>query len=64
MQGLRGRIAEFFNDVRAELKKVAYPTRAETVGSTTVVLILVLIIGVFLSFLDMVLVKAVRLIIQ
>ncbi|HET6465135.1 MAG TPA: preprotein translocase subunit SecE [Nitrospiria bacterium] len=64
MQGLWGRIAEFFNDVRAELKKVAYPTRAETVGSTTVVLILVLIIGVFLSFLDMVLVKAVRLIIQ
>jgi len=34
------------------------------VGSTTVVLILVLIIGVFLSLLDMVLVKAVRLIIQ
>jgi preprotein translocase subunit SecE len=64
MQGLWGRIAEFFNDVRAELKKVAYPTRAETVGSTTVVLILVLIIGVFLSLLDMVLVKAVRLIIQ
>jgi len=64
MQGLRGRIAEFFKDVKAELKKVAYPTRAETVGSTTVVLILVLIIGVFLSFLDMVLVKAVRLIIQ
>jgi len=64
MQGLWGRIVEFFNDVRAELKKVAYPTRAETVGSTTVVLILVLIIGVFLSLLDMVLVKAVRLIIQ
>jgi preprotein translocase subunit SecE len=64
MQGLWGRISEFFNDVRAELKKVAYPTRAETVGSTTVVLILVLIIGVFLSLLDMVLVKAVRLIIQ
>jgi preprotein translocase subunit SecE len=64
MQGLWGRIAEFLKDVRAELKKVAYPTRAETVGSTTVVLILVLIIGVFLSLLDMVLVKAVRLIIQ
>lgn len=64
MQGFWSRIAGFFNDVRAELKKVAYPTRAETVGSTTVVLILVLIIGVFLSLLDMVLVKAVRLIIQ
>jgi preprotein translocase subunit SecE len=64
MQGILGRISAFFNDVRAELKKVAYPTRAETVGSTTVVLILVIIIGVFLSVLDMALVKAVRLIIQ
>jgi preprotein translocase subunit SecE len=64
MQGILGRISSFFNDVRAELKKVAYPTRAETVGSTTVVLILVIIIGVFLSVLDMALVKAVRLIIQ
>ncbi|HUK56328.1 MAG TPA: preprotein translocase subunit SecE [Nitrospiria bacterium] len=64
MQGLMGRISGFFNDVKAELRKVAYPTRAETLGSTTVVLILVFIIGIFLSVLDMALVKAVRLIIQ
>ena len=64
MQGLLGRISEFFKDVKAELKKVTYPTRSETMGSTTVVLILVFIIGIFLSVLDMVLVKAVRFIIQ
>lgn len=64
MQGILGRISEFFKDVKAELKKVTYPTRSETMGSTTVVLILVFMIGIFLSLLDMVLVKAVRLIIQ
>ena len=64
MRGFLGRISEFFNDVKGELKKVSYPTRAETMGSTTVVIVLVLIIGVFLSSLDVVLVKAVRLIIQ
>ncbi|MBI3810766.1 MAG: preprotein translocase subunit SecE [Nitrospirae bacterium] len=64
MQGLLGRISEFFKDIKAELKKVTYPTRSETMGSTTVVLILVFIIGIFLSVLDMVLVKAVRFIIQ
>ncbi len=64
MQGLLGRISEFFKDVKAELKKVSYPTKSETMGSTTVVLILVFIIGIFLSVLDMVLVKAVRFIIQ
>jgi preprotein translocase subunit SecE len=64
VQGILGRISEFFKDVKAELKKVTYPTRSETMGSTTVVLILVFMIGIFLSLLDMVLVKAVRLIIQ
>jgi len=64
VQGLLGRISEFFKEVRTELKKVTYPTRSETMGSTTVVLILVFMIGIFLSLLDMVLVKAVRFIIQ
>jgi preprotein translocase subunit SecE len=64
VQSLLGRMSEFFKDVRAELKKVTYPSRSETMGSTTVVLILVFIVGIFLSVLDMVLVKAVRFIIQ
>jgi len=59
-----GRASEFFKDVRGELKKVTYPTRAETIGSTTVVLILVFILGIFLSVMDVVLVRAVRFIIQ
>jgi preprotein translocase subunit SecE len=64
VQALLARISEFFRDVRAELKKVTFPSRSETMGSTTVVLILVFIIGIYLSVLDMVLVKAVRFIIQ
>lgn len=64
MKGLLSRISEFLKDVKAELKKVSYPTKSETMGSTTVVLILVFIVGIFLSVLDMVLVKAVRFIIQ
>ena len=64
MKGLLGRISEFFNDVKAELKKVSYPTRFETMGSTTVVLILVFMVGIYLSLLDILLVKAVRFIIQ
>jgi preprotein translocase subunit SecE len=64
VQGLLRRISEFFKDVKAELKKVSYPTRSETMGSTTVVLILVFIVGIYLSLLDIVLVKAVRFIIQ
>lgn len=64
MSSLFGRISEFFKDVRGELKKVSYPSRTETIGSTTVVLILVFILGIFLSVMDVILVKAVRFIIQ
>ena len=51
-------IREFFIDVRGELKKVSFPTRAETVGSTTVVIVFCIIMSLYLSFVDSVLVWA------
>jgi preprotein translocase subunit SecE len=51
-----GSIQEFFSDVRGELKKVSFPTRAETVGSTTVVIVFCIIMSLYLSFVDSVLV--------
>jgi preprotein translocase subunit SecE len=53
------RAKEFFKEVGAELKKVSYPTRAETIGSTSVVVVFVLVVAVFLSAIDAVLVKLV-----
>lgn len=52
-------VREFFSDVRGELKKVSFPTRAETVGSTTVVIVFCIIMSFYLSFIDSVLVWAV-----
>ena len=49
-------IREFFNDVRGELKKVSFPTRAETIGSTTVVIVFCIIMSLYLSFVDSILV--------
>ena len=49
-------IREFFNDVRGELRKVSFPTRAETVGSTTVVIVFCIIMSLYLSFVDSILV--------
>jgi preprotein translocase subunit SecE len=46
------KVRQFFREVRAELKRVAWPTRKETVGSTSVVLILVMIMAVFLGLVD------------
>jgi preprotein translocase subunit SecE len=52
-------IREFFSDVRGELKKVSFPTQAETVGSTTVVIVFCIIMSLYLSFVDSILVWAV-----
>ena len=45
-------ITEFLSDVRGELKKISYPTKAETIGSTTVVLLFSLIMSIYLSVVD------------
>ncbi|MDH5668453.1 MAG: preprotein translocase subunit SecE [Nitrospira sp.] len=42
----------FMTDVRAELKKVSFPTRAETIGSTTVVIIFCILMSLYLSVVD------------
>lgn len=42
----------FLTDVRAELKKVSFPTRAETIGSTTVVIVFCVIMSLYLSLID------------
>ena len=52
-------IKEFLIDVRGELKKVSFPTRAETIGSTTVVIVFCIIMSLYLSFVDSILVWAV-----
>ena len=45
-------IREFLFDVRAELKKVSFPTRAETIGSTTVVIVFCVLMSLYLSMVD------------
>lgn len=49
-------IGEFLTDVRGEIKKISFPTRAETIGSTTVVIVFCIIMSLYLSVIDAVLV--------
>ena len=53
------RIKEIFKEVKIELKKVVFPGKDEVIGSTKVVVVLVLIIAIFLGFVDMLLSKLV-----
>ncbi|MEE9320980.1 MAG: preprotein translocase subunit SecE [Granulosicoccus sp.] len=49
------RIVGFFRDARTEVRKVVWPSRAETTQTTATVFIIVLIVGVFLWLFDMLL---------
>ena len=44
--------ARFLREVKIELKKVTWPTRKQTIGSTAVVIALVMLISLFLGFVD------------
>ncbi len=60
MKKLWWKISEFLVEVKGELKKVSYPTRDETLGSASVVVVLCVIMSLYLSFVDSVLVWLVK----
>ncbi|OEU45261.1 MAG: preprotein translocase subunit SecE [Desulfobacterales bacterium S7086C20] len=43
---------QFLREVKIELKKVSWPSRKETMASTVVVIILVIIVSAFLGLVD------------
>ena len=52
----------FGREARMEVRKVVWPTRQETIQTTFMVLVAVIIIGIFLWLVDMVLAQAIQMI--
>lgn len=59
---MMGKTNEFLANVKAELKKVTWPTKKETYASTMIVIVLVLLSAVFLGGVDMILSRLIRLV--
>ncbi len=53
--GVVAKVKEFATDVRAEMKKVTWPTREELRGSTMVVIVTVIILSIFIGVVDRIL---------
>ncbi len=47
------RIVRFFKEVKAELKKVTWPTKNQSVKNTVVVLVFLVVIGLFVFLIDL-----------
>lgn len=56
LKNLWASIVEFLTDAKGELRKVSFPTKGETIGSTTVVIIFCVLMSIYLSLVDMFLV--------
>jgi preprotein translocase subunit SecE len=59
-----GRGIQFLREVKVELKKVTWPSRKQTMGSTVVVIVVVMIISLFLGVVDMGLSGLVKVVLQ
>ena len=55
---------QFLREVKIELKKVTWPSRKQTIGSTVVVIALIIIISLFLGSVDIGLSSLIRVVLQ
>ena len=46
------RVGRFFRELKAELKKVAWPTRADTLKKTGIVIVCVIVVGIIVWIFD------------
>ena len=46
------RLAKYFKDVRAEIRRVVWPTRPEILNSSLVVLVMLTLMTIFVSIVD------------
>ena len=54
------RIREFVREVLAEFRKVTWPSRAELISSTAVVIVVTMVLAFFLGGVDIVLARVVE----
>ncbi|MGV8073712.1 MAG: preprotein translocase subunit SecE [Syntrophobacteraceae bacterium] len=55
-------LQQYLREVVYELRKVIWPSRKETVGSTAVVLVIVIVCGIYLGIVDALLSRFIRLV--
>ncbi len=55
---------QFLREVKIELKKVTWPSRIQTMGTTGIVIVLVIIISLFLGLVDLSLTKIISVVLR
>ncbi len=50
--GVFARLKKYFRDTKSEVKKVAWPTKQQTINNTGVVIACIVVVGAFIGVLD------------
>jgi len=58
------KIGKFAGQVKTEMRKVSWPSRAELVSSTMVVIVSTLMLAVFIGFCDLIISRVVNVLIR
>jgi len=61
MFGKIAKLPQFFNEVRAEIKKVNWPSRPELINATIVVVIAAALLTTYIALLDVIFSKLIQL---
>jgi preprotein translocase subunit SecE len=64
IKAITEKVIQFFREVRIEIKKISWPQRNETIASTSIVIIIVLVIGLFLGIVDVGLARIIKIILS
>ena len=64
MANVLAKVPVFFGEVKAELIKVAWPSRKELLGATWIVIIVTALLTLYIGALDFILTKAVSLVLK
>jgi len=60
IKAIMQKIMHFLSEAKSELKKVTWPTPKQTMASTSVVIIIVFIVAIYLGIIDFGLAKLVK----
>ena len=64
MANVLAKVPVFFGEVKAELIKVAWPSRKELMGATWIVIIVTALLTLYIGALDFILTKAVSMVLK
>ncbi|ABC76166.1 preprotein translocase subunit SecE [Syntrophus aciditrophicus] len=62
LKGYTQTVSQFLKGAKTELKKVTWPTPKQTLASTSVVIVVVIIVSTFLGIVDFGLAKTIKLV--